>query len=75
MTDAMANSWIAFARSGHPDNPAIPHWAPYDLEKRMTMVFDVPPRAEADPWLEERIFMDQFETTQGTAGRYRGLAE
>lgn len=75
MADAMANSWIAFARGGHPDNPAIPHWAPYDLEKRTTMVFDVPPRAEADPWQEERLFMDQFETTQGTAGRYRGLAE
>ncbi|MBB6426714.1 carboxylesterase/lipase family protein [Sphingopyxis sp. JAI128] len=75
MTDAMANSWIAFARSGNPDNPPIPHWTPYDLEKRTTMIFDVPPRAEADPWQEERMFMDQFETTQGTAGRYRGLAE
>lgn len=75
MTEQMANSWIAFARSGNPDNPAIPHWAPYDLEERSTMIFDVPPRAEDDPWQQERLFMDQFETTQGTAGRYRGLAE
>lgn len=29
----------------------------------------------ADPWKEERIFMDAFETTQGSAGRYRGLSE
>lgn len=75
MTEQMANSWIAFARGGNPDNAAIPHWAPYDLETRTTMIFDVPPRAAPDPWKEERLFMDQFETTQGGAGRYRGLAE
>lgn len=75
MTDQMANTWIAFARGGNPDNPAIPHWAPYDLESRTTMIFDLPPQAVADPWKEERMFMDQFETTQGGAGRYRGLGE
>lgn len=75
MTEQMSNTWIAFARSGNPDNPAIPHWAPYDLASRTTMVFDLPPRAVADPWKEERIFMDQFETTQGSAGRYRSLSE
>ena len=75
MTAQMAGSWLAFARSGNPDNPAIPKWAPYDLETRATMIFDVPPRAEADPWKEERLFMDQFATTQGGAGRYRSLSE
>jgi len=75
MTEQMAGSWIAFARSGNPNHPAIPSWAPYDLEGRATMIFDVPPRAEADPWKDERIFMDQFATTQGGTGRYRGLSE
>lgn len=58
-----------------PNNPAIPQWAPHDLASRTTMIFDVPPRAEADPWKDERLFMDQFATTQGVAGRYRSLSQ
>lgn len=71
MANAMAETWIAFARTGNPNNRAIPNWAPYDLDQRTMMLFDVPPRAEADPFRAEREFYRQFPTQQGSAGRYR----
>jgi para-nitrobenzyl esterase len=50
----MAESWIAFARSGDPNNPAVPRWPPYDAEARATLVFDKPPRVVNDPNAELR---------------------
>jgi para-nitrobenzyl esterase len=36
----LAGAWAAFARSGDPNHDGLPHWEPYSLEKRATMVFD-----------------------------------
>jgi para-nitrobenzyl esterase len=55
LADIMSDTWIAFARAGNPNHPGLPKWAPYDLEHRATMIFDVPPRLEDDPWREERL--------------------
>lgn len=74
MADQMADRWIAFARTGDPNNPRLPAWREYEFEQRATMIFDVPPRLENDPWREERVFMAQFPTQQGTAGRYRSAS-
>lgn len=46
---AMASSWIAFARTGTPQNEAVPAWPPYDVERRATLVFDAEPRVVEDP--------------------------
>jgi para-nitrobenzyl esterase len=77
MVDNMANSWIAFARSGDPNNASIPHWAPYDLERRNTMMFDVPSKAVDDPHKEERLFMARYPSQQdgGTALHRRALED
>jgi para-nitrobenzyl esterase len=58
LTDQMADAWIAFARTGNPDHPAIPHWPAYDLKKRPTMLFDVEPKV-IDDWQggARRLFM------------------
>ncbi len=65
MVDSMANAWIAFARSGNPNNPSIPAWAPYDLDRRTIMMFDVPSHAEDDPHRQERLFMERYPSQQG----------
>ena len=34
----MMDAWIAFARSGNPNNESIPQWPSYTVEKRSTML-------------------------------------
>lgn len=55
LSDIMSDTWIAFARNGNPNHPGLPEWKPYDTVRRATMIFDVPPRLENDPWREERL--------------------
>jgi para-nitrobenzyl esterase len=55
LADIISDAWIAFARTGNPNHPGLPDWAPYDAERRATMILDVPPRLESDPWREERL--------------------
>ena len=50
----MSGTLIAFARSGDPNNPAIPNWPRYNLEARPTMIWDIPSRIENDPRGQER---------------------
>jgi para-nitrobenzyl esterase len=52
--DQMSSAFIEFARTGNPNNKAIPTWTPYELEKRSTMVFDATSKPVDDPRGEER---------------------
>lgn len=54
MAEIMSETYIAFARTGNPNHPKIPHWPPYDLPRRATMAFDVRPRVLDDPRAEPR---------------------
>lgn len=57
MADQMSETFIAFARTGNPNNRQIPRWEPYTLPRRKTMVFDVPSHLEEDPrGAERRLF-------------------
>jgi para-nitrobenzyl esterase len=57
MADIMSQTFIAFARTGNPNNNSIPEWEQYKLPRRQTMVFNVPSRLEDDPrGAERRIF-------------------
>jgi para-nitrobenzyl esterase len=49
MADRMSEAFLAFARSGDPNCAAIPHWEPYSLPRRQTMVFDNASRLVDDP--------------------------
>jgi para-nitrobenzyl esterase len=68
MTDAICESWLAFARTSDPNNAAIPEWAPYDLDRRAVMHFDVPPVAVDDPHRDERLFMQRYPSQQERGG-------
>ena len=48
-------TWIAFARNGIPDNPAIPSWPAYTTEDRATMILDTACRVSRDPDREVRL--------------------
>jgi para-nitrobenzyl esterase len=49
MCTRLASTWIAFARTGTPDNEHIPHWPAYDATTRATMIFDNNTRVVNDP--------------------------
>jgi para-nitrobenzyl esterase len=57
MADQMSETFIAFARTGNPNNKSIPRWLNYTLPRRQTMIFDVPSRLKEDPrGAERRLF-------------------
>lgn len=65
--DAMSETFIAFARTGDPNNAAIPRWNRYTLPERATMIFDANSRAENDPRGDERrLFQTAPFLKQGT---------
>lgn len=64
---AMSETFIAFARTGDPNNAAIPAWGRYTLPERTTMIFDVDSRIENDPRADERrLFQTAPFLKQGT---------
>lgn len=40
LADQMSDAWIAFARSGNPNVPKLPHWPAYSLPARPAMAFN-----------------------------------
>ncbi|WP_020597816.1 carboxylesterase/lipase family protein [Spirosoma panaciterrae] len=40
LADKMSNAWIAFARSGNPNNKSLPNWPQYNAQNGATMLFD-----------------------------------
>lgn len=57
MARIMSDTWVHFAATGNPNNPAIPAWKPYTPTDRSTMIFDVPSHAQDDPRAEVRALL------------------
>jgi para-nitrobenzyl esterase len=55
LSGRIAATWTAFARSGKPDNPAIPHWPAYTAADRATLVLNRECRVESDYGRETRL--------------------
>jgi para-nitrobenzyl esterase len=68
MADRLASAWVAFAKTGDPNNPQIPHWPTYDAKMRATMVFDNDTRVENDPRPEIRAFWAAMPPPGGPFG-------
>jgi para-nitrobenzyl esterase len=68
LADAMTGAWLAFARSGDPNDRVdagdVPRWPPYDLVRRTVLHFDVPPIAVDDPHRGERLLLDRYPSEQ-----------
>lgn len=59
VADQLCDTFIAFARTGDPNNKVIPHWPRYELEHRPTMIWDSVSRTEDDPRGKERKLIEQ----------------
>jgi para-nitrobenzyl esterase len=60
MADLMSQAWIAFARTGNPNTPALPQWPRYDQQTRATMIFDLQPKVVNDPDGAERTLLQRL---------------
>ncbi len=68
MCKRLASTWVAFASTGDPNNPEVPHWPAYDATNRSTMIFDTTMRVENDPRGEMRNFWESMPPASGPAG-------
>ncbi len=62
LSQRMLTSWVEFARNGRPACEGVPDWAPYDMEKRVTMCIDREWTLESDPHGDERAAWDDVPT-------------
>ncbi len=54
LAEQMSEAWLAFARTGDPNTPALPDWPAYDPARRATMMFDLESKVVGDPWAAVR---------------------
>lgn len=64
LATAMSESLIAYAKTGDPNHAGLPHWPPYDLTHRPTMIWNVLPRVTDDPRGNERELASQAHYRQ-----------
>jgi para-nitrobenzyl esterase len=62
LADRISATWIAFARDGSPDNPAIPSWPAYSATDRATMILETACRVAHDPGREMRLLWSRVVT-------------
>ena len=54
LADKMSTTMVAFARTGNPDNPTIPHWPAYNVSQRPTLVWNTEVKVVNNPYGEEK---------------------
>ena len=59
LANKVSAAWVAFARSGDPNVPALPRWPAYSASRRDTMLFNNESRVEQDPDREPRLAMEK----------------
>ncbi len=59
LADKVSDAWIAFARTGDPNTPKLPHWPAYDAKDRATTAINNVSKLVNDPLREQRLAMFQ----------------
>src|SRR3984885_14278048 len=57
LADKVSDSWIAFARTGDPNQPKLPHWPAFNATERPTLVINNQSKVVSDPIREQRLAM------------------
>jgi para-nitrobenzyl esterase len=57
LAERVSDAWIAFARTGNPNTPKLPHWPVFTAKHHATMVIDNTCRVVNDPLREQRLAM------------------
>ena len=57
LADKVSDTWIAFAKTGNPNQPKMPRWPAFNAKERPTMVFNTESRVVNDPIREQRLVM------------------
>jgi para-nitrobenzyl esterase len=57
----VADAWVQFARTGNPNHPGIPNWAPFSPKTVPTMMFDNNVELALDPDGKERKSLPEFK--------------
>jgi len=57
LADKLSDTWIAFARTGDPNTPKLPHWPTFNPTERPTMVINNQSKVVSDPIREQRLAM------------------
>jgi para-nitrobenzyl esterase len=57
LADKVSDTWIAFAKTGNPNQPKMPRWPAFNARERPTMVFNTESRVVNDPIREQRLVM------------------
>jgi para-nitrobenzyl esterase len=68
MADQIAGAWVAFARTGKPDHPGIPHWPPFNTTEWPVMEFNLTSVVVNDPLSEARQILAQMSPTSMPRG-------
>jgi para-nitrobenzyl esterase len=55
LADKVSDAWIAFARTGDPNTPKLPHWPAFNATSRSTMVINTQSKVASDPIREQRV--------------------
>ncbi len=56
----MSAAWAAFARTGNPDHPDMPHWPAFNPTELPTMMFGPEVRVQNDPNREARLALAEL---------------
>lgn len=62
LAHVMSAAWAAFARTGNPDHPDMPHWPAFNANDYPTMVFGSQVAVRNDPNKEERLALAAIRT-------------
>ena len=68
VADQLSSAWVAFAKTGDPNNSRIPPWPTFDAKTRATLIIGTPTHLENDPRSEIRNFWERMPPPGGPLG-------